>query len=141
MTNFHENLGSRIQADGSSNRAFGLVFTAFFLIIAFLPLWHGAFVRYWALLVSGLLLVISFVAPNILSPLNLFWTEFGLLLGRILSPLSLGVLFYGIVSVSGVLMRLFGKDPLRLKFDRKASTYWIERKPPGPAPQSLDKQF
>jgi hypothetical protein len=141
MSDSHENLRRHAQTEGSSDRSFGLVFGVFFLVIALLPLWHGASARYWALMICGFFLVIALTAPTILAPLNRLWTKLGLLLGNIVSPIALGILFYGVVATTGLVMRLLGKDPLRLKFDRKARTYWIERDPPGPTPQSLDKQF
>jgi len=141
MSGFHENLVRSTHDEGSSDRAFGLVFTVFFIVIALLPLLHGASARNWALMVSLFFLVIAFTAPKMLALPNRLWNKFGLLLGHIISPIALGVLFFGVVTTTGLIMRLLGKDLLRLKFDRKASTYWIERKPPGPEPKSLDEQF
>jgi len=67
--------------------------------------------------------------------------KLGDILHRIASPIALAILFYGVVTPTGLLMRLFGKDPLRLRFDREAKSYWIAREPPGPAPESLKDQF
>jgi hypothetical protein len=126
---------------GGSNRSFGLVFAGFFAIIAFLPLFFGEPVRVWALLTSGVFLLAAFAFPSILAPLNRLWTKFGLLLHRIVSPVVLGFMFYVVVTPIGLLMRLLGKDLLRLKFERRAGSYWIERRPPGPPPESLKDQF
>lgn len=127
--------------EGSSDRSFGLVFTAFFAVVATLPLWEGGALRNWALIVAGLFLAASLGAPRLLAPLNRLWMKAGRLLGRITSPIALGIVFFGAVMPTGLLMRLFGKDPLRLRADPQARSYWIGRAPPGPAPESLKNQF
>src|SRR5689334_15620145 len=97
--------------------------------------------RSWALLCGGLLIVAAVATPTFLAPLNRIWKRIGVLLSRIVSPIALGVLFFGVLVPTGLLMRLFGRDPMRLRFDRNASTYWIDRKPTGPAPDSMKRQF
>ena len=89
---------------------------------------------------AGFLLV-ALGFPSILAPLNRLWLRFGLLLHRIVSPLVLGIMFFLVITPMGLLMRAFGKDLLRLKFDRAAASYWIERTPPGPPPESMADQF
>jgi len=126
---------------GSSDRAFGLVFAAFFLIVALLPLWSGRGVRLWSLGVAALFLALALTIPAVLAPLNRAWTAFGNLLHRIVSPVALAILFYLVVAPTGLVMRLLGKDPLRLKLDPAARSYWLERKPPGPSADSLKDQF
>jgi len=125
----------------SSNRSFGLVFAAFFALLAALSIWHGT-LRWpiWLGLACAFLLL-AFVFPRLLTPLNWLWTKFGLLLHRIVSPIFLTVLFYGCIVPVGFLMRLSGKDPLRLKYEPAAESYWIARAPPGPAPDSFKHQF
>ena len=137
----HENLNRKIGTQGSSDRSFGLVFSAFFLIIAVLPLFDGGRMRLWASIVSGLFLAASFVAPGILSPLNRLWTRFGLLLHKIVGPVVLGVMFYAMVTPMGILRRLFGNDPMRLRLEPALKSYWIKREPPGPKPESMTDQF
>jgi hypothetical protein len=127
--------------NGSSDRSFGLVFAVFFLIVGLLPLLHGQVLRIWALPLAAGFLVVAMIVPGILSPLNRLWTRFGLLLHSIVSPFALAILFYGVVTPTGLLMRLFGKDTLRLRPDKNAASYWIERTPPGPEPDSLKNQF
>ena len=124
-----------------SNRSVGLVFTSFFLLLAIFPLIHGDAVRIWSLVVSGLFGAISLVAPHWLSLLTKYWMGFADILHKIVSPIFLGILFFLVVTPVGCLMRLSGKDPLRLKLEPKAQTYWQERCPPGPAPESLIDQF
>lgn len=126
---------------GSSDRSFGLVFTTFFLIIGLLPLLHQHAIRLWALGLSVIILIISLTAPALLAPANKLWTKFGTLLHSIVSPVALGVLFFAVVTPIGLLMKLFGKDPLRLHFDKSANSYWIVRTPPGPDAESLNNQF
>lgn len=138
----HEHIRHHEQVtEASSDRNFGLVFTVFFLIVAFLPLLHGQSLRIWAVGVSLIFGGISIAIPTILAPLNRIWTKFGLLLHRIVSPIALGILFFLVVTPTAVLMRLFGKDPLRLVIDKTVPSYWIERAPPGPEAESLKNQF
>jgi len=129
------------KAPGSSDRAFGLVFAAFFTIVALLPLWSGRPVRLWSIAAAAAFALLALAVPRALAPLNRAWTAFGDLLHRIVSPVALGILYYGVVTPTGLLMRLAGKDPLRLRFDPAARSYWIERRPPGPPPESLKDQF
>lgn len=127
--------------EGSSDRSFGLVFTVFFLIIGLLPALHGDAPRMWALAFATAFLVAALVIPSVLAPLNRLWAKFGLLLHSIASPVALGILFYGVVTPTGLLRRLFAKDPLRLRLDKNAESYWIVRTPPGPTAESLKNQF
>jgi hypothetical protein len=141
MTNMHENLVRDEETAGSSNRSFGFVFAAVFLIVALLPLLHGALPRWWSLAVAAAFAAAALLAPGILTVPNRWWGRFGMLLHRVVSPVALGLMYYGAVLPTGLAMRLFGKDPLRLKRDAAARSYWIERKPPGPPPDSLKNQF
>jgi hypothetical protein len=129
------------QIQSSSDRSFGFVFAAVFLIIAFYPLLNAAGIRIWAVVISGLFLLLAAFVPHVLAPANRLWTKFGLLLHNIVSPIALGILFFLVVTPTGLLLRLFGKDPLRLRFDPAAGSYWIKRDPPGPAADSLKNQF
>ena len=129
------------QIQSSSDRSFGFVFAAVFLIVALYPLLHAAGIRIWAVVISGLFLLLAALVPQVPAPANRLWTKFGLLLHNIVSPLALGILFFLVVTPTGLLMRLFGKDPLRLRFDPAADSYWIKRDPPGPAADSLKNQF
>jgi hypothetical protein len=85
--------------------------------------------------------VVALVYPRLLAPLNKLWLKFGLLLYKVMNPLVLGLLFFVTITPIGIVMRLFGKDFLRLRLDRSAKSYWIERTPPGPPPQSMKNQF
>ena len=137
----HERLDSGEAPRLGSERAFGIVFAAVFALIGLWPLLADGGVRLWALALAFLFLAAAFLAPRALAPLNRLWFRFGNLLHRIVNPLVMGLLFFTTVTPIALLMRLAGKDPLRLRFDRAAKSYWIERTPPGPAPESLRHQF
>lgn len=137
----HESLTSSHEVKTSSDKSFGLVFCGFFALVGLLPLLKHHPVRVWALIVSGAFLTLAFVKPSLLHPLNVVWSKFGLLLNKVTNPLIMGVLFYGVMTPVALIMRLAGKDPLRLKRDVAATSYWIERNPPGPKPESMAQQF
>ncbi|MGE0657917.1 MAG: SxtJ family membrane protein [Reyranellaceae bacterium] len=138
---FHENFQREEEVKGSSNRMFGLVFFVVFAIISLWPVLFGNPLRWWTAPIAGAFLVVALVKPDWLAPLNRQWTRLGLLMHKVVNPLIMGLLFYVAITPMGLLFRLFGKDLLRLKLDRQAASYWIERKPPGPAPDSMRRQF
>ena len=119
----------------------GLLFAAILAGFALWPLLHGGRVRFWASAVGGIFLVLALVWPRALSRLNRGWMRFGLLLNRIVSPVAIGVVYYLTLVPMGLLMRISGKNPLRLKFDRTTASYWIPRKSPGPDPKTMIDQF
>jgi len=138
----HEDFSSpRQQIKPSSNRSFGLVIAFFFLIITLWPLVRAEPVRWWALGVAAAFAVLALLWPAALAPLNKMWTKLGVVLYKIVNPVVLGLLFYVTVTPIALLMRVLGKDPLRLRRDPHAESYWIVRTPPGPPPQSMKKQF
>jgi len=137
----HEDLTREEHVEGSSDRSFGFVFAAVFLIIAVWPLWHGAGLRWWSVGVAAAFAVAAVAVPRVLAVPNRLWMKFGLLLGKIVSPIALGILFYLVFMPIGVLMRVLGKDPLKLKRDDAATSYWVNREPPGPPPTSMTNQF
>ncbi|MBZ5725104.1 MAG: hypothetical protein LAP87_08920 [Acidobacteriia bacterium] len=137
----HEDFSRKDEIPVGSDRAFGAVFTALFALLALWPLVHSRPIRWWALPVSGGFFLATAIRPSVLHPLNRAWTRLATLLNRIVTPLVTGLLFYGVFTPMAVLFRLRGKDPLRLRFDPAAETYWLERNPPGPAPESMAHQF
>ncbi len=137
----HEDLSRDQQVEGSSDRSFGLVFAGVFLVVACWPLFHRELPRWWALGVAVVFAIIAIWKPALLTRANRLWIKLGVLLGKVVSPIALGILFYGVITPIGALMRLTGKDPLRLKLDSGADSYWIPRKPPGPPPDSMTNQF
>ena len=112
-----------------SNRSFGIVFFVFFLIIATYPLINGGELRLWSLLISIVFLFLGLVNSKILNPLNKLWFKFGIFLGKIISPLVMGIIFFLVVTPIGLLMRLLSKDLLNLRFNNNSS-YWIEKTEP-----------
>jgi hypothetical protein len=112
-----------------------------FALIAVWPLKDGGELRLWAIAVAAAFAVAALAAPRALRPLNLLWFKFGMLLHHIVTPLVMGLLFFLTVTPVGLLMRATGKDPMRLKRDPAAASYWIDRTPPGPAPDSMKNQF
>ena len=137
----HETHKRTDQVKRGSDRAFGIVFAVVFALIGFWPLVSGATPRIWALAIGGVFLAVALIYPRVLGPLNLVWFRFGMLLHRVVSPVILGLMFFVSVTPIALIMRALGKDPLRLKFDPEADSYWLTREPPGPPPDSLKNQF
>lgn len=137
----HESWRENIPLRAGSERSFGLVFAAVFILFALFPLLDHEPPRLWALGTAAALGVLSFFAPRLLRPLNLAWFRFGLLLHQIVSPLVLAILFFLAVTPTGLIMRLCGKDILRLQRDPAVGSYWLTRDPPGPAPETMKNQF
>ena len=121
----------------SSNRSFGILFSIVFAIISFWPIISGDPLRLWSIPISVIFLVLGLLNSKLLNPLNIVWVKFGELLGRIIAPIVMALIYFIIVTPIGLFMRLIGKDLLNLKFS-KANTYWIKReKKVG----SMKKQF
>jgi predicted membrane metal-binding protein len=137
----HEDFGREAEVAGSSDRSFGLVFAAVFAVIALWRLMGGGAARFWPLGIAAAFALVAMARPGLLAPLNRLWTRLGRLLHRVVSPLVMGMLFYLTVTPVGIVMRALGKDPLRLRPDPGAASYWIERDPPGPSPESMKNQF
>ena len=111
----------------NSNRNFGILFFIVFLIYALWPLLNNSQLKLWSLITAIIFLLLGFFIPKLLNPLNITWIKFGELLGRIISPVVMAIIFFAIVAPTGLLMRLMGKDLLKLK-SSKNSSYWIKRK-------------
>ena len=137
----HEDLERHQDAEPSSDRSFGLVFTGVFLVIAGWPLLNSGDPRWWALVVAAVFAIITLAKPALLAKPNRLWTKLGILLGKVVSPIALGILFYGVLTPTAVLIRISGKDPLRLKRESASKSYWVPRDPPGPPPDSMHNQF
>ncbi len=140
---FHEDFTRDDEVGRSSERTFGLT------VGGILALVGGARVLFFALTATnvvllgagGVLILLGLVAPASLAQLNRLWYKLGLLLSKIVNPLVLGLMFFSTVTPIGLLLRAVGADPLRLKRDPNAKSYWIDRKPPGPSPESMKRQF
>lgn len=124
-----------------SERSFGVVFAVVFAIIGLFPMWGGAEPRVWALATAGAFLLVGLVYPRALKPLNMLWFQFGMLLGRIINPLVMFIIYVVAVLPIGIILRVLGKDLLNLKLADADDSYWIVRAPPGPEPESLKDQF
>ena len=121
----------------SSNKNFGIVFSIFFLLISIYLLLNNNPIYYWSLFVSFIFLVLGLMNSKILSPLNLLWFKFGILLGKIVAPIIMGVIFFLVVTPISIILKIFGKDVLNLKFNNN-KTYWIEKNGPK---SNMKKQF
>jgi len=124
------------------DRHVGILFAAIFIVIAFWPLIFGSGqLRIWALVIGLAFFVIAFLRPKALNPLTRAWMAFGLLLSRIVNPLVLSILFFVIITPVALVTRLFGRDPLRLKLEPKAKSYWVDRDPHTFKPGTMKDQF
>ena len=134
--NTHEPLVGDAEIQASSDRSFGVVSGVVFLGYGLWPLLHGEIPRWWSFVVGGTFLLLALLFPQTLSLLKV-----GRLLQRVMTTVVTGLLFYTSVTPMGLLLRLYGKDLLRLRRDPNARSYWIERRPPGPAPETMRNQF
>ena len=112
-----------------SNRNFGIVFFVVFLLIALYPIINNQNVRIWSLIIASIFFILGIINSNLLNPLNKVWFKFGLQLGKFISPLVMGIIFFLVVTPTGLIMRLFKKDLLNLKYNEN-STYWVEKNGP-----------
>jgi hypothetical protein len=145
---FHEDFSRKEEVQGASDRGFGLTVGGILLALAAvrtgLHLWDGAAPGWVEGVLAGiglLLVVFGLAAPARLAPLNRAWTRLGLLLFKVVNPVVLGVIYLTTVVPIGLTMRLMGRDLLNLKLDRQAASYWVMRAPPGPAPETMTRQF
>jgi hypothetical protein len=141
MDETHESYSMRDEVKLPSNRNFGYVFFAVFSIIGLAPILDASAVRWWSILIAATLLLITIVAPVLFTLPNRLWHRFGLLLNSIVGPVALAILFFVVVTPMGWLLRILGKDFMRIRRDGNCSSYWIARDPPGPKPDSLNHQF
>ena len=109
-----------------SNRSFGIVFFIVFLLIGLYPLLKNNDIRIWSLIVSSVFLLLGLKNSKILTPLNILWFKFGTILGKYVSPIIMGLVFFLVVTPTGIIMKIFNKDLLKLK-KRNINSYWIKR--------------
>ena len=112
-----------------SNKSFGIVFFIVFLLVALYPLINNGDLRIWSFIIAIIFLILGLINSKVLTPLNKFWFKLGLLLGKVISPLIMGIIFFLVVTPTALIMRIIGKDLLNLKFNNKKS-YWIEKTGP-----------
>ena len=113
----------------SSNKSFGIVFFVFFLIVSIYPLIDGGVLRVWSLVISAIFLILGLLNSKILTPLNKLWFKFGILIGTIVSPIVMGIVFFIVVTPISLIMKILGKDILNLKKNKNKS-YWIDKSEP-----------
>ena len=124
-----------------SDRSFGIILTVALAAMSLLSWWHEGHSWRWTGGIALFFLAASLLYPAALKPLNRLWLKFGLLLHKVVTPIVMGLVFFGTVLPTGLIMRALGKDLLRRKWQRDATSYWIKRRPPGPAPESMRDQF
>lgn len=137
----HEDLTRADEIVGASDRKFGLTIAAVCAFIGTVRLVFGHGGWQWWLGAAALLATVALAAPTVLAPLNRLWLKLGLVLYKIVNPVVMALIFVTTIIPVGILMRLCGKDPLRLKREPDAASYWIAREPPGPAPETMRNQF
>ena len=137
----HERLIRDEPVAGGSDREFGIVFAVVFTVVGLFPLLGGGRPAGWAFVVAVAILATAFFKPGWLAPFNRVWLRFGRLLQRIVHPVVMGVIYFAVVTPTGLVMRALGKDLLRLRRDPNVESYWIHRDPPGPEPKSMKNQF
>jgi hypothetical protein len=139
--NLHEDLAREDDVVGPSDRGFGLTLAAVCGVIGAVRLVLGHAYPAWWLAAAALLLALAFLWPAALAPLNRLWLRLGLVLYKVMNPLVMGLVFFTTVVPIGLVLRAVGKDPLRLRREPAASSYWIRREPPGPEPDTMKQQF
>ncbi len=142
MTQESERARDLLRPKQSSHREFGLVMAAAFLVVTFFSYWkHRHFGSYILPGLSFAFFFFALVLPRALAPLNAAWTILGRILHRVVSPLVLGVMYFGFFTPLGLLFRLVKKDPLHLKIDRQSTSYWIHREKTDQPSQGMSNQF
>ena len=140
LSNLHESLDREETLGAPSNRSFGLTMAAILMVLSLVLFFVSGNYNWWVLLASGIATIAAFFCPAALSKINAAWFRFGLILHSIANPLVLGLIFLFITPI-GWAWRQVNKDPLRLKFDPKAKSYWITREPAGPNIEDFPRQF
>ena len=123
-------IASHISTEQASEKSFGIVFSVVFLIVALYPLINSEGLRIWALVASIIFFFLAFIAPKVLVFPNQLWFKFGLLLGSIVAPIVMAIVYFVTVLPTGLIMRLLGKDLLKQKLDKNAKSYWVKRSEP-----------
>jgi hypothetical protein len=136
----HEDLSRKAGIKLSSDRTFGLVFGTFFALLGAFPALHHRPIRSWALVVSCLFFLAVLMRPSVLHPLNRLAAKFAEVMHTIISPVMVGLFFFVCLTPLALVYRMFRKDPLGLRFDPEAKSYWVKRES-SPTPESMVNQF
>ena len=141
MTSHHEFGASHDEIETASDRSFGIVFAVAFALLAIYLAWRSS--GWWAVSLgaSAAFLVLAFARPALLAPFNRLWTKLGLLLGAIVAPIIMGIIYFAVITPMALIARLIGKDFLRLRRDPVAPSYWLPRQDPELTPERLRDQF
>ncbi len=138
---YHENYFREDTLKTSTDRSFGFVFFVFFTLVGFIIFIKTEHFKIWPFIIAIIFILLAVFSPNFLSPMNRMWTRVGLILHKIISPVIMAIMYYGIITPTGLIMKIIGNDLLKLKFDKSTDSYWIERKPPGLDPDTFHNQF
>ena len=111
----------------NSNRSFGIVFFFVFVIVSLWPLINENSLRVWSIFVAIIFLILGLINSKLLTPLNILWFKFGKLLGFIIAPIVMGIVFFVVITPTGLIMKIIGKDLLNNKYNNKNKSYWINR--------------
>ncbi len=142
MSAGHEKIVSHDDREPPSIKNFGITFAIVFAVIGLWPpLFRGEYPHYWAVALAIAFVAAAYLAPGLLQPLNQLWFRVGMLLHRIVNPVVLGIMFLVFITPIALVLRLLGKKLIPLAFESNTASYWINRDPPGPAPDSLRNQF
>ena len=137
----HENFSRADRVTPGSTRAFGITMTVVLVLLALLNLWQDGSWWPWLLGIAALPAIAAYLCPSAIQPLNRAWLKLGLALHAVVSPVVMGLLFFTVITATAVIMRILGKNLLRLSRPENVQSYWIPRRPPGPAPESMKDQF
>ena len=127
-----------INAKQGSDKGFGYVFSIIFLLIGSYPLLHGEVFKLWFMVLAFVFMMIALLKPSLFKWPNYLWFRFGILLGKVVSPVVMALIFFLVIFPTGLALRLFKKDILGLKIDKNKKTYWVHRDQPM---QSMKNQF
>ena len=137
----HEDLARKVSREALSDRSFGFTVGLLFALIGCLPLFNHRPVHLWALALGAVLCLMAAFIPHVLHGTNLLWMRLSDLLGRVMTPLMTSLMFFLVITPSGLALRLLGKDILRLQRDLTAKTYWTPREQANIGPMAMKRQF